>query len=771
MVSDRLPPASSGRVGPAQTSHAAEDPSHSPAYQTGDSHAAGTPSLYVIPPNRGAPSTSKAGSTAVDLLGQSYEAASRSGQSSSQDRGVIELDQEPAYGGQGRTLSFWFSSTSFPGVEQVKVPMRDLGIRSGQCLNKSCIEFCKLVHHCAKEQHVDMHGVQSEDIDIKSAGRDPCLLTDEWLHMHPLTDGAKFLVCKRGDAEVYALQLDITPSSTLIEAKLPNDYSLMDAVLEIFDNGLEACYHPELEAGKHKAIFLTYGKAPDTDKLALEIFDGGIGMSGMDSSSGGIAAWAALGCSVRKGKSKQDDPPPFLTAQLGRYGVGAMAGTFRIGVTVKVSSRMQGQPLVWDLWYDVSRGADGEPKLLRKTRGSARSMMTARERLLCSQAGWNPETCSFTCTLVTNLKEELNIEALKQYVRVVYHPFLSADYTTAKGQPLAIIFMSSFAEDARGVNLGEMDDDVISKRNMQGKGPFSHEFRVEVCDKQTGKIEASCRGNVNAFYLPCSKGEEMLQHIMGQGQEEGADLPHFNVRFAGRELPNAQFELRSMHKLPHGLLHFMRAHSNIAGLPEVNERACRQVHLTLELDSGIAVKTDKTALKPGNMQDAQSMLTLGIVNLGRSKAMMQEAAWKKSSKLLKIVYLGKDGRFVDEKRFHSLYLEWVQTHNNTFDDECVPQDHGVIVFDFSGVKDNGQVMKSDEARDKMQLMAQPMATFHKELKLESGGVKGVWKTGGKVKLKPLGRGSSARKPTYGTLEYFYISGQRCVIPPHWRGEC
>lgn len=42
---------------------------------------------------------------------------------------------------------------------------------------------------------------------------------------------------------------------------------------------------------------------------------------------------------------------------------------------------------------------------------------------------------------------------------------------------------------------------------------------------------------------------------------------------------------------------------------------------------------------------------------------------------------------------------------------------GVIVFDFSGVKDNGQVMKSDEARDKMQLMAQPMATFHKELKL------------------------------------------------------
>ena len=108
--------------------------------------------------------------------------------------------------------------------------------------------------------------------------------------------------------------------------------------------------------------------------------------------------------------------------------------------------------------------------------------------------------------------------------------------------------------------------------------------------------------------------------MQGEGQEEGADLPHFNLRFAGRELPNAQVELRSMHKLPHGLLHFMRAHSNIAGLPEVNERACRRVHLTLELDSGIAVKTDKTALKPGDMQDAQSMLTLGIVNLGRSKA-------------------------------------------------------------------------------------------------------------------------------------------------------
>ncbi len=57
--------------------------------------------------------------------------------------------------------------------------------------------------------------------------------------------------------------------------------------------------------------------------------------------------------------------------------------------------------------------------------------------------------------------------------------------------------------------------------------------------------------------------------------------------------------------------------------------------------------------------------------------MMQETAWKKSSKALKIAYLGKDGRPVDEKRFHSSYLEWVQKHNNTFDDECIPQDQGV----------------------------------------------------------------------------------------------
>ena len=57
--------------------------------------------------------------------------------------------------------------------------------------------------------------------------------------------------------------------------------------------------------------------------------------------------------------------------------------------------------------------------------------------------------------------------------------------------------------------------------------------------------------------------------------------------------------------------------------------------------------------------------------------MMQEAAWKKSGKVLKIAYLGKDGRSIDEKRFRSLYLEFIQKHNNTFDDECVPQDQGV----------------------------------------------------------------------------------------------
>ena len=82
------------------------------------------------------------------------------------------------------------------------------------------------------------------------------------------------------------------------------------------------------------------------------------------------------------------------------------------------------------------------------------------------------------------------LQALKQYVRVVYHPFLSADYAVQRGQPLAINFLSSFADDAPEVNLGEVHDDVISRRNMQGKGPFAHQFRVEVSDKKTGKAIA-----------------------------------------------------------------------------------------------------------------------------------------------------------------------------------------------------------------------------------------------------------------------------------------
>lgn len=37
------------------------------------------------------------------------------------------------------------------------------------CLLFICLslQFSKLVHHCAKEQHVDMRGVQPEDIDFK----------------------------------------------------------------------------------------------------------------------------------------------------------------------------------------------------------------------------------------------------------------------------------------------------------------------------------------------------------------------------------------------------------------------------------------------------------------------------------------------------------------------------------------------------------------------------------------------------------------------------
>lgn len=108
------------------------------------------------------------------------------------------------------------------------------------------------------------------------------------------------------------------------------------------------------------------------------------------------------------------------------------------------------------------------------------------------------------------------LQALKQYVRVVYHPFLSADYTMARGQPLAIIFMSSFAEGTRGVNLGEMDDDVISKRNMQGKGPFAQEFRVEVCDKETGTA-SDARFDVEALQaywcLACSSSSTSVLHL------------------------------------------------------------------------------------------------------------------------------------------------------------------------------------------------------------------------------------------------------------------
>ena len=75
---------------------------------------------------------------------------------------------------------------------------------------------------------------------------------------------------------------------------MPNDYTLEDAALELLDNSLEASYHKGLELHKPKAIFLTYGNALDSDALALDIFDGGIGMAGMDSSTGGIAAWATL---------------------------------------------------------------------------------------------------------------------------------------------------------------------------------------------------------------------------------------------------------------------------------------------------------------------------------------------------------------------------------------------------------------------------------------------------------------------------------------------
>ena len=60
--------------------------------------------------------------------------------------------------------------------------------------------------------------------------------------------------------------------------------------------------------------------------------------------------------------------------------------------------------------------------------------------------------------------------------------------------------------------------------------------------------------------------------------------------------------------------------SSKVAAPLVDAAACRRVHLTLEMDSGIGVKTDKTALKPGSMEDARAVLTLGIGNLGRINA-------------------------------------------------------------------------------------------------------------------------------------------------------
>ena len=152
---------------------------------------------------------------------------------------------------------------------------------------------------------------------------------------------------------------------------------------------------------------------------------------------------------------------------------------------------------------------------------------------------------------------------------------------------------------------------------------------------------------------------------------------------------------------------------------------------------------------------------------------------------------------------------------------------GSIMFDFSGVKDNGHNMNSQDCRIKMHLLEHSTATFHEKVKLgeslhqivyrqlvlfslyskgcifghaliilhgayvsmtsafsslhlvvrskpnsslqghsriclllwpESGGVKETWKRGDKVKVKPVGRAPGA-KPMYGTLEYFYFSGE------------
>jgi len=79
------------------------------------------------------------------------------------------------------------------------------------------------------------------------------------------------------------------------------------------------------------------------------------------------------------------------------------------------------------------------------------------------------------------------LQALKKYVREVYHNFLSTDYAQGGGQALAINFMSGFSEGAAVVNLGEIYTDRISKRNFHGEGPFTQEFRVEVWSDKKGK--------------------------------------------------------------------------------------------------------------------------------------------------------------------------------------------------------------------------------------------------------------------------------------------
>lgn len=76
-----------------------------------------------------------------------------------------------------------------------------------------------------------------------------------------------------------------------MQAKLPADYTLEDAALENIDNSLQALYHPDLQSGKCKQIFVTYGQLGQAG-MALEVFDGGVGMCGMDRQ--GITAWAKL---------------------------------------------------------------------------------------------------------------------------------------------------------------------------------------------------------------------------------------------------------------------------------------------------------------------------------------------------------------------------------------------------------------------------------------------------------------------------------------------